>query len=262
VTKGQYLYAVVRHRDDGDIDVPGGGLDGAAVEEIVCGEIGALVSSFGDDRARSSRANLSAHERVVEAARASVTVLPMRFGIVMPNAAAVVSGFLKPNQIGLSLLLAEVAGKVEYRLKATYLPDVAVREIVDASRRIQGLQARIRGLPEAASYHARINLGELVAAGLEDLKDHDAAMILDRIGRHCSLTDVLASGGEDVAVRAALLLDEHRVDDFQREVAQLADEAQSRLHLELIGPLAPWDFVDLGSTGWDQPTGQVPAGRR
>jgi hypothetical protein len=87
-------------------------------------------------------------------------------------------------------------------------------------------------------------------------------MILDRIGRHCSLTDVLASRGEDVAVRAALLLDEDRVDDVQRELTQLADETQTRLRLELVGPLAPWDFVDLGSTGWDQPTGQVAAGRR
>ena len=60
----------------------------ARIEELVCDDVAALVSDHeGHGRVRSSRANLSTHEQVVETARTAGlgTVLPMRFGVVMPD---------------------------------------------------------------------------------------------------------------------------------------------------------------------------------
>jgi Gas vesicle synthesis protein GvpL/GvpF len=157
---------------------------------------------------------------------------------------------LRPNQVRLSLLLAELASKVEFRLKATYVPGVALGQEVSSSRRIQQLEAEIRARPESSTDDARIQLGEVVAAALEDVRVRDARDILDRLLPHCVLSNVLASEGDDVALRVAFLLDEGTVDDFQLVVDQLASEMRGRLELALVGPLAPWDFVDLEPIGW------------
>jgi Gas vesicle synthesis protein GvpL/GvpF len=163
----------------------------------------------------------------------------------MPTASAVVDEYLMPNRLRLSQLLADLAGKVEYRLKAIYLPDVALREVVSSSRRIQRLQAGIRGRPENVTFQARIELGELVSAALEQVKTRDAQAILSRVVRHCDASDLLPPRGEDVALSVALLVDESRADDFERDIDDMGNEWQERLTLSLTGPLAPWDFTGM-----------------
>jgi Gas vesicle synthesis protein GvpL/GvpF len=245
-----YVYAVIPHNDRAPARLPVEGLDGAPVEELACGDVAALVSSYEADRVRSSRANLSAHEAVVEAARRSgrTTVLPLRFGVVVPSRAAVVDSYLAPNQARLSELLGQLAYQVEFRLTAGYLPDVALREVVSSNRQIQRLQAQIRARSQTSTYHARIQLGEMVAAALEEVKGRDARRILGFLQHRCVRYETLATNAENLAVRAALLLHEDQVPRFHQDVDELADEVHGRLELTLVGPLAPWDFVDLGPT--------------
>ncbi|MGH9095149.1 MAG: GvpL/GvpF family gas vesicle protein, partial [Acidimicrobiales bacterium] len=203
-----YVYGVVAAGRVGDLAVPDGGLKGQPVTTLACGDVAAVVSPLGSERVRSSRADLSAHERVVELVAACTTILPLQFGVVMPGETAVTESFLAPNQADLSRLLAELAGKVELRLKATYLGDVALRDAVATNSSIRRLQEKVRSRGEAASYHDRIQLGELVVAALERIKADEAAAIIDRLGPRAVSTMVLRAPRDDVAVHAAFLVDE------------------------------------------------------
>ena len=239
-----YVYGVISQNTAGALAVPDGGLKGAPVSAVPCVDVAAVVSPLGSERVRSSRADLSAHQRVVEFVAAQATILPLQFGVVMPTTRAVIDDFLEPNHEELSLLLDELGDKAELRLKATYVGDVALRDAVDGNRSIRRLQERIRSRGEAASYHDRIQLGELVAAGLERVKADEAEEIMDRLGRHAVSTLVLPSRRDDVAVHAAFLVEGIRRQRFDDAVDALAKSLSHRLSFELVGPLAPWDFVD------------------
>lgn len=258
-----YVYGVVRKDTAGALAVPDGGLKGSPVNAVPCVDVAAIVSPLGSERVRSSRADLSAHQRVVEFVAANTTILPLQFGVVMPTGHAVIEEFLEPNHEELSLLLDEMAGKAELRLKATYVGDVALKDAVEGNGSIRRLQERIRSRGDAASYHDRIQLGELVAARLERIKAGEAAEIVDRLRRHVASTLVLPSRREDVAVHAAFLVEGARRQRFEAAVDALAKDLSQRMSFELVGPLAPWDFVDqnLATSQEPLPASATP-GRR
>ncbi|MDQ6838840.1 MAG: GvpL/GvpF family gas vesicle protein [Actinomycetota bacterium] len=237
----------------GDLVVPDGGLKGAPVTAVSCGEVAAIVSPLESERVRSSRADLSAHARVVEFVASGCTILPLQFGVVMPSEGAVIEDLLGSNGEGLSLLVDEMAAKAEHRLKATYLGDVALRDAVDANPSIRRLQQKVRSLGEAASYHHRIQLGELVSAGLEQVKADDAAMILGRLRSWAVSTLVLPARRDDVAVHVAFLVDVATVQRFDEAIDAVAEEFGHRMSFEVIGPLAPWDFVTQDLVAGQEP---------
>lgn len=255
----RYVYAVVGAEGAETLAVPGDGVHGAPVTLLPCGPVAAVVSPLGDKRVRSTRADLSAHERVVEHVAAATTTVPLQFGAVMPDEATVIDDLLAPNGEPLTKLLEDLAGKTEHRLKATYRGDSALREAVEGSAAIRRLRERIRSKGEAAAYHDRIQLGELVAAALRRIAEDDAAAILRRIEPHAQATAVLPSRREDVALHAAFLVDDGAVAGFDRAVEQLADDLQERMSFELVGPLAAWDFVPDGEyvPGAPEPPGEA-----
>ncbi|MDQ2815185.1 MAG: GvpL/GvpF family gas vesicle protein [Actinomycetota bacterium] len=237
------MYGVVREGDVDDLTVPEGGLKGATVSGVAYAEVSAIVSPLSSERVRSSRSDLSAHQRVVEFLAANTTILPLQFGVVMPSEQAVKDDLLEPNRTELALLLDEMAGKVELRLKATYLGDVALQDAVESHSSIWRLQHRIQSRGEAASYHDRIQLGELVAEALDRIKDDEAAEIVARLGQHARAVQALNAGREDIAFNAAFLVEETSRHQFDNAVDTLASDWGHRMSFQLVGPLAPWDFV-------------------
>src|SRR4051812_30854886 len=65
------------------------GVDGQGVELVERGKLAALVSNTPTVPVRANRRNLTAHSRVLQEAIAKRCVLPMRFGVVMPDRDAV-----------------------------------------------------------------------------------------------------------------------------------------------------------------------------
>lgn len=243
-----YVYGVVSARTRPDRYGSVNGLEDRAVSVVSSGPVAALVSPIAGDRARGSRANLSAHQQVVEAARGAGAVLPVRFGTVMPDDETVVDELLAPHEAQLEAALRQMSGKSEFRIKATYLTDVAVREAVERDPSVRRLR---RALGGGGGYHDRIELGERVAAAVARIKAADEQAItapLDGLPVLLRNLDVL---GADVAVHLAALVPDRERSRFEDAVDRLAGEQAQRLRFELTGPLAPWDFVDLHANGVD-----------
>lgn len=233
-----YVYAVVPASPA--ICVEATGVDGQPVTPVCHGHLAALVSPAIRERVRPSRANLTAHQDIVSRAHQLGPVLPVRFGTVMPGEAAVIRDLLQPGRRDFEMLLADFEGKDEYRVKCRYLPDVALREVVEGSRTIQRLRARAG---EGAHQSVQLQLGELVFAGLERLRHRDAAAVLEALGPHTLAWEQIGDAAEeDLALHAALLVDRSAAGRMERALEQLAEAQKHRLQLELIGPLPLWDF--------------------
>jgi len=217
-------------------------LEGDEVRLIAHRKIAALVSDMerGDARAVTV---LRTHWRVLEEASASTTVLPVRFGTVMADDRSVVEEFLEPSHDAIVAALAEMAGKVQLTVKGFYEEDALMAGIVARSPAIARLREQVRGVPEAASYYKRIELGQRVAAEVERTREQDAEGVLERLRPLAIDARLEPPSTPDSAANAAFLVEESRVGEFGKAVAGLGRELAGRIRLQLIGPLPPYSFT-------------------
>jgi len=218
-----------------------------AARRIAHRDLAALVTDVSSRKATDA---LRTHWRVLEAAGASATVLPVRFGTAVADEQAVVDSFLAPGYEGLAGALAKLAGKVQLTVKGFYDEESLMRGVVKGSPAIAQLQARVRSVPEAASYYERIRLGEMVAAEVGRARDRDSALVLDRLAPLAVATSQEAPGSVDTAVNAAFLVERARVDEFSAAVAGLGDELRGRMELRYVGPLPPYSFTSEDAGTW------------
>jgi Gas vesicle synthesis protein GvpL/GvpF len=168
----------------------------------------------------------------------------VRFGTVMENDGAVIDLFLAPRHDRLVALLAELSGKVQLSVKAFYDEERLMRGVVDDSRAVAQLRERVRQRPKAATYYERIQLGELVAGEVEQARERDSALVLQRLEPLAVAARREPPGTPDAAVNAAFLVERARVDEFSEAVARLSDEVKDRMRLRYIGPLPPYAFTE------------------
>lgn len=236
-----YVYGIVREQASAP-DVRG--MDDADVRIVRTDGLGALVSEVAQDIDRPSRANLQAHESVLEAALADTTVLPFKFGHIVPDDETVVQEVLTPNADQLRQLLHTLEGRVELAVTATYDEDTMVHEIVENTPEIQQLRATLdQASNETEEHTARVRLGEAIAQQMQAQRERDAAALLTRLQ---PIADEVAPDTRDDAVlRASFLVPRDGIDPFDEAMQELSSEHGERISFSYVGPLPPYSFVAL-----------------
>jgi hypothetical protein len=214
-------------------------------------EIAALVRDIDRHELKAVRV-LRAHWRVLEEASATTTVLPVRFGTVLADDAAVVEDFLAPSHDDIATTLEEMAGKVQLTVKGFYEEEALMASVVARSPAIARLRERVQALPEAAAYYKRIELGQLVAAEVDRARESDAHEILERLKPLALDARLEAPSSADTAVNAAFLVEREQVDEFSAAVTALGRELAGRIRLRYVGPLAPYSFTGDALNGGDR----------
>lgn len=241
----KYVYGVVRSK--GASPPKAAGIDGEPVGVVAHGSVAALTSDVPGDFLEAGRQELLAHTRVLEEAMEASVVLPMRFGVVMPDEETVHDRLLAPFAETLEAQLQEMDGKVEVTIKGIYDEEAILREAISESREISELQETIRGKPEAATYYERIRLGELIAAALDEKRGAAAPRIIDRLAPFAVDVRPGEPVHERMAVNASFLVERARLGEFDRVVDETGAEYAGRIQLKYTGPLPPHSFVELGA---------------
>lgn len=211
-----YLYAIA----ESPLEALGvDGLDGAALRLVTADGLGAVVSDRDRDGAEASEAQLWAHEAVVEEVMAQRPVLPMRFGSMLADDAAV-RGLLAGRRTALADALDRVRGAVEVGLRAGWEPEAIdddgsgtayLMGRIDRDRRARALADRIEG-----------PLDELARASERRLRPGPGALL-----------------------RSAYLVDRERLDAFRARVDELDDEI-GEAEIICTGLWPPYSFASLG----------------
>lgn len=245
-TPPQYVYGVTRPGAPLPADVHG--LDDKPVALVEDGgACAAIVSDLPQDRALGERADLVAHQRVLNAlVDAGTVVLPFRFGAAMADRAAVEKELLAGNADRFGHILDQLDGLIELRLKATYVQDAVLHEIMSADPEIAELSQRLREVPPDAAdavYYDRVRLGELIAQSMERLRDADGRVLLDGAAPAAESAVAKTPAREEDVLDASFLVRADRRAEFERAVDELARDHAERVKIRLIGPLPPYDFV-------------------
>lgn len=232
-----YVYGIVRaEATDGIGDLRGVGDPPGHVEAVRHERIAALCSPVAGSVREATREDLLAHARALETVSERTAVLPMRFGMTLPSADAVVDELLAPHHDRWDALLEEFGHAIELRVKAFHDQDALLRQLVAEDPEIRAL----RGRDQMAD---RIRLGERVAGALERRRQADAAWLLDRLRPMARTFREFDPSLEGMVLDAAFLVDRSDVMAFDQEVAAADDEAGDHLRLRCLGPQPPYTFV-------------------
>jgi hypothetical protein len=223
----------------------GGGIAGAPLELVAKDGIAALVSDLPEGELMMGREAMTVHARVLEEALSHGTVLPMRFGIVMAGAVTVRDDLLDAHGEELRRQLADLDGKVELKLRATYEEERLMREVVREDNDVARLRESLRGAPDDAAYYGRIELGELIARAVERKRERDAAEIVDELKPFALAIDLAAPTHERIVLSASFLVERRRMNEFDAAVDRIGTERRDRMRFKYTGPLPPHSFVEL-----------------
>lgn len=243
VDQGWFVYGVVDAAAAERLPEGIRGVDDAPVELVTHGSTAAIVGALPIADRRGRRDDLLAYARVLDTVAEHAAVVPVRFGSVMADSDQVVAELLAPREGELAATLAELAGRRQYRLRATYVEESVLAEIVAADPRIRELRERTRDLPAEAAYPDRVRLGELVAHAMEYRRERDGADLLDAVQPHVVETVPGAISGRNDVVAASFLVDEDSRQAFEDALEVLAEASHDRIRMRLVGPMAPYDFV-------------------
>jgi hypothetical protein len=236
-----FVYGIV----PAGIAVPDGvvGLRDSPPLVLSSGHVAALVDVVDPDRPLGNRDDLLGYRRVLDSVASMTTVVPVSFGSVLPDGEAVTEDLLGPNHDHFAELLEYFQGRREYLLRARYHQDVVLAEIVAEQPEVADLREETRDLPEDATYPARVRLGELVAAALQEKRWADGERVVEHVAPYAVEHRVREPSGLEDMVEVALLVDNEHSAELESAAEELAEELHERARLQLTGPMPPYDFV-------------------
>jgi hypothetical protein len=245
---GLYVYGVMRA---GAGPAPSAaGIGDSPVQTVERGSVAALVSEVPGESVPARAKSLTAHTEVLRMAMDGGPVLPLRFGVLMPDAETVRHDLLEQREEWLTGMLDALDGRVEMTVTAMYREDVLLREVVGEDASIAALRERVRSRPPAATHFERIRLGELVANAVDARRSADSRAILDEL--HSS-ADAYVSGEvlhERMVVNASFLVRRDKLPGFDATVERVSADRAERMHFKLTGPLPPFSFVGGEEPAW------------
>lgn len=222
--------------------IKGVGADGPPVRVLRHDGLAAVVSDAPTDL-RAKRRDLETHQWILESLCAAGTVLPLRFGSVAPDDAAVLAE-LEAGEKRYAELLARLEGKVEINVKAVHREDDILRDLLLTDRALREWNEALRssggGDPET-----RMEFGEEVAAALEDRRLADAERVLEPLRPHAT---AVSSGPvvDHCFVNTSFLVADADRAEFEATLARVQAEVASVADVNMYGPLPPYSFVGDG----------------
>lgn len=238
----QYIYGVVNANQSLTFDVVGlaGGL-----HLITEGDVGAIVGAVPDCNLRTLPRNqavelLLRHQEALETVMSQATVLPVKFGAVAPDEAAVRRMLIQGHDV-LRERLAEFADHLQVEIIVLWRLDQVFTKIA-TEHDIAKLRQRVESRGDEA--HA-VQLGQAVKTALERRRNALNDEICDVLGTVA--TDMAANPLMDdhMAANVALLLNKSDVGSLEGMLNRLNIELGGEVKFRRVGPLPPSSFATV-----------------
>ncbi|WP_159774885.1 GvpL/GvpF family gas vesicle protein [Streptomyces sp. HM190] len=205
------------------------------------GGLAAIVSD-APEGLRPKRRDLLAHQNVLNEAGGGGSVLPMRFGSVAEDDAAV-THVLAERAEHYRERLGALDGKVEYNVKASHDEQGVLHRVMSENTELRAL-AETNRKADGGTYEDRLRLGEMVAGAVQHREAEDAAQLRRALERAATAISVGPDSTGWLA-NVSYLVDRKSAEVF---LAAVEEVRASHPHVELRvnGPLPPYSFVEPG----------------
>ena len=211
-------------------------------------ELSVIVSDI-DAAAPAGRKDLMAHARVLESYVEQATVVPIQFGIALPDDDTVHEQVLKHDRQSLVELLHFFDGVVQLTVQASHHEQPALREVLRRDPGLLALRDQLQDTADPSNRDRQIELGQGVAEGLQQLQEEDATLILERLAPLAQAVSENDASGLREVLNAAFLVDRDSRPDFDAAVGALRELVEHRVRLRYVGPQPPYSFLEPARSG-------------
>ncbi len=244
--EGKYIYGIIRHHGAIEFGPIGIGKRGDMVYGINYKNICAVVSNSPVIQYEARRANLTAHELVLEKVMKQFPILPVRFSTIADTKDD--SGILKILERDydlLSKMLDCIEGKKELGLKVIAIDGVIFDHILNKYPDIRNMKEKLVHLPADKTYYQRMKIGEQVEAALQKEKESFKKQILDRLSPLAESIRINDNYGDRMILNASFLILNEKEPAFDEAVNKLDEQLGSILNFKYVGTLPPYNFVNM-----------------
>jgi hypothetical protein len=240
---GKYVYCIIRQeheRSFGEIGIGGH----RRVYTVHHSDLAAVVSDTPIVIYDPTRENVLAHEFVNETVMREFTVIPMSFGTVFRSEEDV-SELLRSTYEAFTDVLDKMRDKIEFGLKVLWDRDKVVANIESSNDEIRRLKDEINRNAASSTYFARMQLGRLIEAALEETGNGYVSEV------HEALKPVAVASrsnkviGDRMILNAAFLVDRARSEEFDERVREVSRKYEDLLTFKYTGPWPPYNFVNI-----------------
>lgn len=239
---GQYLYCIIGERKRKRFGPLG--MEGGKVYTVNYKDLGMVVSDTPIKEYPVTRENSLIHEGVIRKVMEKYTALPVRFSTVAPDKKRIKEKVLKTRYQEFQDLLEWLKGKMEVGVRAFYRDMKAIyQEILREKKEIQDFKEEIDN--SQPGYQTHIEIGKMVESALKEKKKREGERILERLKEYASDTRVDENYGERMFLKAALLVERERGEDFQKAIESIEKEYEGRANFKWAIDAPPFDFVNI-----------------
>ncbi len=240
----KYLYCVIDSAPGRHFTTPGVGDLTGKVHTINYKDIAMVVSDVTEDIIDPIRKNVLGHEKVNAEALQGATVVPMRFGMVVPTKEDVLR-ILKINYPELVFVLRKLKNKIELGLTVSWEKDNFIEAVSSKNPNIDLLKKKIDKAKPEQVYSLQIQLGQIVEAVVEQ----ERAIWREQVHRDLvpgaidfRINDTI---GEKMVLNATFLVEKSKEADFDQLVDKFYLKYREGYLFKYSGPWPPWNFVTI-----------------
>ncbi len=245
--EGLYIYGVIaanQRREFGSIGI---GARGDEVYTLPYQDLSAIVSRSPIVKYPVTRDNSMAHAKVLEKAMKEYTVLPVRFCTIAEEEEILREKVLKARYQELADLLKEMEGKIELGVRAMWTDLNAIfAEVVEENKDIKAIkEALLSEKNEQKKYAGKIQIGQMVQKALEEKKKREAEELLEALKPFSLDWRKNQVYGDMNLISAAFLVNKEMEQVFDNKMLELEEAYGKRKKLKYIGPVVPYNFVEV-----------------
>jgi gas vesicle protein GvpL/GvpF/Lsr2 protein len=240
--KGIYVYGIL----PGDIEVAGDmpGVGDFGLLRVVCWNgLAALISEVDLSRRLGAPDDRRTHREILDATAAEVPVLPLDFGTVLAGEDAVTEELLAAHHDEFADALHRLEGRAEFLVRGRYVEEAVLDEILSENKRAARLQDQIQGKDRDAAGDARTEFGEIFNEAVAAKREEDTRALGEAMEGHCVASVAREPAHELEAVHVAFLVAADEEGEVERVIEDLAREWAGWIEVQLLGPMAAYDFV-------------------
>ncbi|HET8655909.1 MAG TPA: GvpL/GvpF family gas vesicle protein [Longimicrobiaceae bacterium] len=244
VEEGKYVYCIIKSPKSREFGQIGIGEGSNTVYTVHFRELAAVVSDTPIRIYDPTRENVLAHEFVNETVMREYTVIPMSFGTLFRTQEDIVE-LLKSTYQAFDDVLEKMKDKIEFGLKVLWDREKVIASIEDANEEIRRLKDEINRNAQSSTYFARMQLGRLVEAAIEEAGNGYVRDIHDTLKPAAVASRSNKPIGDRMILNAAFLVDRDRERTFDASVKEISHRYEELLTFKYTGPWPPYNFVNI-----------------
>jgi Mg2+ and Co2+ transporter CorA len=244
VEEGKYVYCIIKSPKEREFGQIGIGEASSPVYTVHFGDLAAVVSDTPIRIYDPTRENVLAHEFVNETVMREFTVIPMSFGTLFRTEEDIVE-LLKSTYQAFDDVLEKMKDKIEFGLKVLWDREKVIGRIEEEHEEIRRLKDEINRNAQSSTYFARMQLGRLVEAALEDSGNSYVRDIHEALKPAAVASRSNKPIGDRMILNAAFLVERDLERSFDDAVKEVSRKYEALLTFKYTGPWPPYNFVNI-----------------